>query len=263
MEPAVEQALIVNNPPCASGDVKCNAALFVQNSQDENLVQDAFWQQSLTAPDQLRQRVKYALSQIFVISGNNTSAIQNMPRGEAGLLRHARQRRLRQLPPAPSRRDPQPDDGPVPLHAGQRQGQRHHRSRRKLRARSAAALHHRPLAVERRRHAAARRQRQPHPHLFQYRRQGPRRRLHRLQLEHPRRLERQRVVKLLRLRRPRLRRRAAAHAELPQPPLHGRKGISRRHHSRIRQSRSRGRSQDRARHTLQSSRICRRSFPSR
>jgi hypothetical protein len=34
----VEQALIVNNPPCAAGDVKCNAALFVQNNQDEGLV---------------------------------------------------------------------------------------------------------------------------------------------------------------------------------------------------------------------------------
>jgi len=83
-EPAVEQAVIVNNPPCASSDVTCNAMLFVQNDQDEGLVQDTFWQQSITAPDQLRQRVKYALSQIFVISSNNTTAIQNMPRGEAG-----------------------------------------------------------------------------------------------------------------------------------------------------------------------------------
>ena len=61
----------------------CNAALFVQNNQDEGLVQDSFWQQSLTAPDELRQRVKYALSQMFVISSNNTTSIQNMPRGEA------------------------------------------------------------------------------------------------------------------------------------------------------------------------------------
>ncbi len=82
-EPAVEQSLIVNNPPCAAGDVVCNAALFVQNNQDDSLVQESFWQQSLTAPDELRQRVKYALSQIFVISSNNTTSIQNMPRGEA------------------------------------------------------------------------------------------------------------------------------------------------------------------------------------
>lgn len=82
-EPSVEQALIVNNPPCAAGDVTCNSMLFLQNNQDEGLVQDTFWQQSLTAPDELRQRVKYTLSQIFVISSNNTTAIQNMPRGEA------------------------------------------------------------------------------------------------------------------------------------------------------------------------------------
>jgi uncharacterized protein (DUF1800 family) len=82
-EPAVEQSLIVNNPPCATSDVLCNAALFVQNNQDDSLVQESFWQQSLTAPDELRQRVKYALSQIFVISSNNTTSIQNMPRGEA------------------------------------------------------------------------------------------------------------------------------------------------------------------------------------
>jgi uncharacterized protein (DUF1800 family) len=82
-EPAVEQSLIVNNPPCATSDVVCNAALFVQNNQDDSLVQESFWQQSMTAPDELRQRVKYALSQIFVISSNNTTSIQNMPRGEA------------------------------------------------------------------------------------------------------------------------------------------------------------------------------------
>jgi len=82
-EPAVEQAVIVNNPPCSTTDLKCNAALFVENNQNEGLVQDTFWQQSLTAPDQLRQRTKYALSQMFVISSNNTTAIQNMPRGEA------------------------------------------------------------------------------------------------------------------------------------------------------------------------------------
>lgn len=82
-EPDVETAVIIDNPPCAAGDVKCNAALFVQNNQNEDLVESTFWQQSATAPDQLRQRVKFALSLLFVISSNNTSAIQNMPRGEA------------------------------------------------------------------------------------------------------------------------------------------------------------------------------------
>ena len=82
-EPDVEMSVIINNPPCAPGDLKCNAALFVQNNANEDLVQSSFWQQSLTAPDQVRQRVKYALSQLFVISSNNTSSIENMPRGEA------------------------------------------------------------------------------------------------------------------------------------------------------------------------------------
>ena len=81
-EPGVEQALILNNAPCAAGDLKCNAALFVQNSQNENLVQNAFWQQSMTGSDQLRQRVQYTLSELFVISGANF-AVQSMPRGEA------------------------------------------------------------------------------------------------------------------------------------------------------------------------------------
>jgi uncharacterized protein (DUF1800 family) len=82
-EPDVEMSVIINNLPCASGDLKCNAALFVQNNSNEDLVQSTFWEQSITAPDQLRQRVKYALSQLFVISSNNTSSIENMPRGEA------------------------------------------------------------------------------------------------------------------------------------------------------------------------------------
>ena len=97
-EPAVEQALIINNPPCASSDVKCNAALFVQNTPDEIYVQDAFWQQALAGPDQLRQRVKYALHQImFVISSNNSRRPKHAAR-RGQLLRLARQRCLRQLP---------------------------------------------------------------------------------------------------------------------------------------------------------------------
>jgi len=66
-EPFVEQSLIINNPPCAASDITCNAALFVQNSTGEEYVQDAFWQQALAAPDQLRQRVKYALEEICLL----------------------------------------------------------------------------------------------------------------------------------------------------------------------------------------------------
>ena len=82
-EPQVEQALILNNPPCPKNDDKCYASIFVQNSSDESFVQDTFWQQAISGNDQLRQRVRYALTQLFVISSNNSTAIQSMPRGEA------------------------------------------------------------------------------------------------------------------------------------------------------------------------------------
>jgi uncharacterized protein (DUF1800 family) len=81
-EPQVEQALILNNPTCATSDLKCNTALFLQNNQSEVYVENAFWQQALAGNDELRQRVQYALAEQFVISGT-TPAVQNMPRGEA------------------------------------------------------------------------------------------------------------------------------------------------------------------------------------
>ncbi len=82
LEPSVEQALIINNPPCASTNLKCNAALFEQNDNGEIYFQDNFWQQALAGSDELRQRVRYALSEIFVVSSNN-SAVEGEPRGEA------------------------------------------------------------------------------------------------------------------------------------------------------------------------------------
>jgi uncharacterized protein (DUF1800 family) len=81
-EPVVEQSLMLNNPPCNAGDVTCNAALFVQNNSDEGYLQQTFWQQAMTGSDQLRQRVKYALMEIMVISSTNP-AVANMPRGMA------------------------------------------------------------------------------------------------------------------------------------------------------------------------------------
>jgi uncharacterized protein (DUF1800 family) len=82
-EPAVEQAVILNNPPCAAGNVVCNAALFEQNANDEGFVQDTFWQQSISGSDQLRQRVENALTQLMVVSTEPNFSIQSMPRGEA------------------------------------------------------------------------------------------------------------------------------------------------------------------------------------
>ncbi len=82
-EPGVETAVMLNNPPCAAGDAKCNAALFEQNSADEGLVQGSFWQQALAGNDQLRQRVVYTLTEMFVISSEADFNVQSMPRGEA------------------------------------------------------------------------------------------------------------------------------------------------------------------------------------
>ena len=83
MEPGVEQALIVNNEtPCAATDTTCNAALFLQNSQGQEYVENAFWQQALTAPDELRQRVAYSLHEMLVVSMTSTN-LENMPRGTA------------------------------------------------------------------------------------------------------------------------------------------------------------------------------------
>jgi uncharacterized protein (DUF1800 family) len=81
--PLVQQELMLNNPPCASNDLKCNTALFLQNSNDEQFVQNAFWQQAITGNDELRERVRYALSEMLVVSSNNSSGVQNYPRGEA------------------------------------------------------------------------------------------------------------------------------------------------------------------------------------
>jgi uncharacterized protein (DUF1800 family) len=45
-------------------------------------IQSSFWRQAATAPDQLRQRLAFALSEIFVVSVQDTSVLQH-PRGVA------------------------------------------------------------------------------------------------------------------------------------------------------------------------------------
>jgi uncharacterized protein (DUF1800 family) len=51
----------------------------------QNEVFDSFWKQALTGPDQLRQRLVFALSEIFVISGVD-GAVGNEPRAMAAWL---------------------------------------------------------------------------------------------------------------------------------------------------------------------------------
>ena len=100
------------------------------------------------------------------------------------VLRHARERRLRQLPAAAPGRDPEPRDGQLPEHAAQRQGQPRQgdERRRELRPGGAAALHHRPERAPARRDAHARLERAADPHLRPGRDRPDRQRLHRLGL---------------------------------------------------------------------------------
>jgi uncharacterized protein (DUF1800 family) len=80
--PQVEASILINNPPCAASDVTCNAALFLGNGSAQNYLYQSFWQQAITGSDQLRERMKYTLSEIFVVSSSNGS-VANMPRGLA------------------------------------------------------------------------------------------------------------------------------------------------------------------------------------
>ena len=43
------------------------------NAANFNFMQDSFWQQAIPAPDQLRQRVKFALSELVVVSGGDNT----------------------------------------------------------------------------------------------------------------------------------------------------------------------------------------------
>ena len=58
------------------------ALLTTDQNLSENHFLESFWQQAIQGDDQLRQRVTYALSQIFVISFQNDT-LANMPRGVA------------------------------------------------------------------------------------------------------------------------------------------------------------------------------------
>jgi len=57
-------------------------AAAMEGDADQNDFLESWWQQAVTGPDQLRQRVAFALSQIFVISFNDGN-VSNYPRGVA------------------------------------------------------------------------------------------------------------------------------------------------------------------------------------
>jgi uncharacterized protein (DUF1800 family) len=54
-------------------------------TSSSNLIYESFWRQAVTGEDQLRQRLVFALSQLFVVSLTD-STVSNTPRGVAGYM---------------------------------------------------------------------------------------------------------------------------------------------------------------------------------
>lgn len=73
---AVPQKLHRNYMDSISATLPANTTL------NQNQFFESFWQQAITGDDQLRQRVTYALSQIYVVSFQD-STVSNFPRGVA------------------------------------------------------------------------------------------------------------------------------------------------------------------------------------
>jgi uncharacterized protein (DUF1800 family) len=81
-EPYAEREIILNTlPTCAATDVLCNQKLFLGTGGDAYYEQP-FWMTALTGKDELRKRVQFALSELFVISGQD-AVLGQMPRGMA------------------------------------------------------------------------------------------------------------------------------------------------------------------------------------
>ena len=146
---------------------------------------EEWFDNALRGPDQLRQRVAWALSQIMVVS--QVGALQNLPFATADFHDMLARDALRRLPQAARGRDAAPGDGHLPLDARQPEGRRRHQPapRRELRSRGHAADVDRPGRAEPRRHAQARRGRPADPDLHPGDHRGLRARVHRLALGLP------------------------------------------------------------------------------
>lgn len=66
--------------------VRASFAAFPKLAPKSNHVMDTFWKQAITGSDLLRQRVVYALTQIFVVSASGNNAVKLRPRGLASYL---------------------------------------------------------------------------------------------------------------------------------------------------------------------------------
>ena len=116
----------------------------------------SLWKQFFEGDDQLRQRVGYALSQIFVVSLNN-NAVLDAPCGGAGYLDLLNRNAFGNVQDAAARRHAEPDHGRIPQHEGERQVRpgAADAAGRELRARSDAALLHRHRDAQHRRQRAS------------------------------------------------------------------------------------------------------------
>ena len=127
--------------------------------------QEIWFRNSITGPDQLRQRVAFALSEIMVVSQQST--LQNMPHALADyydLLARDAFGDFRKLIEDVTLH---PGDGRVPQHARQPEARHReeHPPRRELRARADAAAHRRPRGAQHRRHRQDGRAGPAHPDL--------------------------------------------------------------------------------------------------
>ncbi|MDW8479672.1 MAG: hypothetical protein RML12_07380 [Xanthomonadales bacterium] len=144
---------------------------------------DRWFHTVVYAPDQLRQRMAFALSQILVISDRDPSLASDYA-GVAEYWDLLAGACLRQLSRPDARGQPQPADGPLPHLPAQPQGRSRDRpaARRELCARTDAALHHRADRAQRRLLAGARCPGAADPDLRPGHDHGARAGLHRLHL---------------------------------------------------------------------------------
>ena len=132
---------------------------------DTDTFQEAWWKNAITAPDQLRQRVAFALSEIMVVSdidGNLTSPASLAAYYDT-LLRDAFGTYRQLLEDVTLH--PVMGDYLNMLHNDKADPTTGHRAERELRPRGHAAFLRRPEEAQPRRHAAARFQRAAHRHL--------------------------------------------------------------------------------------------------
>ncbi len=147
-EPAVEQALIINNPPCNAGDVKCNAALFVQNDTNAGYVAQSFWQQAIDWKRPAPTACEICANRNY---GDFRHRILLLPRcREAWRITTMCLAQMRSATSASCLQDVtlNPMMGQFLSMMGNDKGDANARSRRELRARGDAALYHRALSTQ-------------------------------------------------------------------------------------------------------------------